>query len=1015
MRKIGAILLTFCMLMSLAAVPSFAETVETVVIDATTEVKSFYDNGMNGGNGSLEIFKENLMLRKCGEWVTYDISNLTAGTYSVSVLYKLNGNVAWKSTGLDFAVDGALEKRAYISHTGVWDDPAVEASVGKIYVSEGAKELKVKNHGIYDINLDTITLTYVGAEDTSEDIIIYAQNVTSGPNSTKSGHEFYLGVDYWDTATGTVEDGYTKEDENGLMHLPLTSGSTFQGENLAQHAGDWTRYDISDFKAGTYEVTLKRTQTANATYNMKIDGKTALETTIAKTCTDYSVYEEVVLGKMYVSENAEYLTLLNKGSGSVISSYVKFKYLSAERDEETIPSVKYNGTSVIPGGQGVGFYANSMNGNCPDSLETNNTIAVLRQAGEWVAYDVSNLEVGTYSLNLSYEVRQNIGFYLDIYVDNMLQAKVKPAQTSAEAGKFDGNYATVNVCNVEITKDSKVLKIRNSSREVTNIWAVELSYIADPTDSYVIRQYGDHATIRDVAGAMTYESGVDFYDAAGKDFTGHMEYGIYIADAGDWARYDINGLKPGTYSMTYNHKNSAASHVKVKVDGEVMLAKELAATAGEYNDTTIGNIYIPEGAEYLILENTVGAAIYSKYFDLEYISDEEDAWPHIEYKASGVISGGQNVGYFDTSANGTLEISGSSVALRPSEWLKYDVSDFKPGTYDLTIVNSAIATINFDIKVDNKLCLLVDSEKTGTSWIEEEGKVKAEQEEHYLGTIYIGEDTQTVTVKNVSASATTFISQIIFDNVSDEDVSVISAKILSTEVLKDEGEIVEGTSFYDAGGAGKFETSSGGIVLRQGDWARYDLAALGLEAGIYTVYANGSTNGATIMGVSTEGEAAQKTTAIGSKMLADEEVAIGTIVVDEDTSYFTVSCEHLNRIILYSLRLAGDVEASTTVSYTSDKEGANTVDTLSGLEKVYVTVDIIRPEKASIGETVYVALYEGEKLESVQPAPVTDGYRYTNTFEVTGLGDLSKVKTFVWETDKYIPVISIADTTISAQ
>ena len=116
MKKIGAILLTFCMVMSFTLVPTFAETPEPFVIDATADVKTFYDNGMNGGNGSLEIYNENLMLRQCGEWVTYDISTLTAGTYSVDINYKTKGaNVVWKTVGLDFAVDGSLEIRSYLA------------------------------------------------------------------------------------------------------------------------------------------------------------------------------------------------------------------------------------------------------------------------------------------------------------------------------------------------------------------------------------------------------------------------------------------------------------------------------------------------------------------------------------------------------------------------------------------------------------------------------------------------------------------------------------------------------------------------------------------------------------------------------------------------------------------------------------------------------------------------------------------------------------------------------------
>jgi len=998
MRKIGAILLVFCMALSFAAIPAFADG--EIVIDATADVKTFYDNGMNGGNGNLETLNGDLMLRQCGEWVTYDISELAKGTYSVDVTYKSNANVVWKNVGLDFAVDGGLELRAYLAYTGAWSADAATANAGKIYVSEGAKELKVKNHGMYPINLDVITLTYVGEEDTSEDILIYGQNATSSPDAAKTGAEFYLGVDYWDVATGTASE-YTKEDENGNMHLPFTSGSILQTTKLVQHAGDWARYDISDFKAGTYEVTLNRALKVDSKYALKIDGKTALEVTLTKTADEYGVYVDGVVGKIYIAENSEYLTLLNEGSGSVYVDNIKFKYLSAERDSETIPSVSFYGVSVIPGGQGVGYWANSMASGSA-TLETNNTQAVLRQGGEWVAYDVSDVESGVYTLNLSYTVREDIGFYLDIYVDDVLQAKIKPPKTTNSLG---GAPDTIEACNIEITSDSKVLKIRNSSRCVTNICALELGYVgATSDDDYVIRQYGDHASLHDANGVSSYVSGEDLYDVGGKDITGHMEYGIYISDKGDWVRYDIKGLRPGTYEMVYNYASKVASQLKVKIDGELMICDIAPATNpsayGTYADNSLGNVYIPEGAEYLVLANEGDGTIYSKYFELKLIDEEQTAWPSLAFRASGVIPGGQGVGYYDSASAGTIEMSGSNVTLRATEWLKYDVSELKPGTYSVTTNNAATASVDFSVYVDDALKLLVNTPKTGTSWS------NATYEDNYLGSVYIGENTETITVKNTSASANTFLSKVVLDSVSDEDDSVMSINILAGNVLKDEGEIIEGVGFYDAGGESKFEASGNGFVLRQDDWARYDLSEYDLPAGIYTVYASLSTNATSLAGISVEGESTQKITELTGAISSEDEVEVGKIVVGEDTGYFTLSCENGQRFILFSLRIASDVEANTVVKYTSDAEGKVVVDTVTGLESAYVTVSLIRPKTASIGETVYIALYEGNRLASVKMVPVTDGYRYDNTFELTGLNDAYGIKTFIWDSKTQAPVIA---------
>lgn len=1014
MKKFGAILLALIMTMSLCAVPAFAEG--EIVIDALADVVDYYDNGVNNSRGLGDTLFGDIVLREGGEWLSYDVSEVPQGTYSVTLDYRSTAYVVTKTRFVELIVDDAAQVRGELFRSSEsWAADKVNSTeIGNIYIAEDSETLKIKSASVYPINLDKITLKFVGAEDTTEKAIkIYSQNLSTTVNKETKSASILLETDYWDVASSdTATHPFTTLGSDGKYHCPALGSKVMEGSSLVQHAGDWACYDISDFKAGTYEVVLNRAHNANTKYALKVDGTVMLTPTMEKTGTTYGTYADVVLGKIYIPEGAQKLTFENMGAGSIYASYFTLKYLSEERDPETMPKFSKTGASVMPGGQGVGFYANSMNTALSDTylnkLEvTGTTTVVLRQAGEWLAYDIEGLEPGIYTLNLSYGVRETT-FYLDVYVDDVLQAVTNPAMTDKS---FTIN--TAGICKVEIKADSKVLKIRNSSSSVAYINNIELSYLGKTTtDKYTITHNADHVTRRDSPNSVVIESGVDFYDKDGKTAL-MVEGSRLVLNPGDWARYDVEGIKKGTYALKFNYASHQSAHFSIKANGYVVMTSRLAPTteeAGSYStnvESEIGYIYFDENVDSMIIQNNGAASIYLTYLTLEYVS-EEPTNSSIRLLAENVIPGGEGVGFHDAGGANKLEIStsgGGSIIFRHNDWVKYDITGIKPGTYSISLNGATTAEARMKVSLDDSVKIIAPTLKTGGYGV---------FEDNYLGSIYIADGSEILTIESLN-EASMYFAEIVLDYVSEEDQSSLSLAFPGTSVYQPEGFTEEGVSFYDAGnnpeaaGPG-LEKSGGGVVLRSGDWVRYDLSQFGLSEGVYSVFVKAGINKATALEIEAEGTDKKRTSAL---VEPDDngEFEIGKLVVGEDSKYFTISIGNVDRVILYTIRIATAYE-DTTIKFTSDAAGKTAIDSLSGLETAYANVHFVRPNVAEIGGTVYVALYEGNKLVNVQLDAITTGYDFEKTYQIDSLGENAKVKVFYWDAQN-APLLE--ETLVSAQ
>ncbi len=911
--------------------------------------------------------------------------------------------------GLDFVVDDVLELKSNLRMTvsnknvGWLDEDPLSLNVGNIYLPEGAKELKVKNNGYRTLAIKGIKLTYVEDGDASEDIVIYGSNAISGFELKNDGSFNYnqgfhhQGVDYYDAA--------------GLAFTKVVSANSA----VIHHSGDWTKYDISDFKTGTYLVTFNTSQPNDISVALKINDKTALEGSAPANGAYGTNYVDYELGKIYISDEAETLTLENITNNAYYAQYLKFEYLSEERDEDTLPSYEILGSDIYSTVPEEGFHANTLYDNVTDKLETSGTSATLRGAGEWAAYDVSDLESGTYKLTVNASTKATEAssklLYLDTFLDDVLLSKTQVI------GADSGNYtaADYEFPNIKIDSSSKVLKVRSSGNIAVFLNKLTLTLVeSQAEEAYKVRQYADNITMRDEIaegeekGAIVIANGVDYYDTDGGIYTKVVIGGVARLNPTEWARYDLSGLKHGKYKVTANYSTATyASALSFKVNNEIVLRAPLTnvnktAVGTDYYNLELGYIYIGEGEDYIIVENSGTRIAWLNYIDFELVEGDESGMPMYSLDAYVVTD------HYNTSNSGNLESAQGQpyygTTLRATCWNTYDISGFKPGTYELSITYGARGGSKVSVQVDDVPRL----NSTDVNVVDKDSYFTIAEQK--IGNVYIGEDAETITLTN-TASSTLSIHKINFKYLYDE------ATIRATLPLLVDGEIVAGESYYDSDGSQGFQTD-GSAVIREGDWVKYDLSAFDLAPGIYNVYGvlqNQAGKGATIVEIEANDRVVTTNVPEGTDL--DSRALLGTILVDEDTGWLKVSVLSVNRMRLMELIIDDDVEKATTVSYSSDEEGIAPIASLAGLEKAFVNFSLVRPEQAEIAETVYVALYDGARLKSVMPLPATSAFEFADTYEVTGLADCVSpvIKTFVWENDSYAPIISTTGTTITAE
>ncbi len=257
--------------------------------------------------------------------------------------------------------------------------------------------------------------------------------------------------------------------------------------------------------------------------------------------------------------------------------------------------------------------------------------------------------------------------------------------------------------------------------------------------------------------------GDGFHDTSGNGTLEFIGDNAVVFRPGEWLRYDVSSFSPGTYVLKAYAANTYVVSMQARVDGKTNISNAAIPSTGSYQtyaETILGNIYVPEGGLSLTIENNgANAATYFKYFTLEFVS-EENLITSMKITASGVIPGGQGIGYYDTSGSGTLEKDlNGHICIRNGEWLAYDISVLPAGNYRLVICNANMYLPVFDISVDNKTCLTgVSIPSTGGYGI---------FKEKVMGNILLSGEQRTLKINNSSATASAYFDYILISKLED--------------------------------------------------------------------------------------------------------------------------------------------------------------------------------------------------------------------------------------------------------
>lgn len=444
------------MMMSFIVIPTFAAEVGDEVTLDLFNPTGFYSpvqnptsnldiEGTEGTTSGSDAY--GLAFRSGGGYASYNISNIEAGTYDVIVNYVASdAELRYRTDGLDFVVDGDLELRSYFNYTKI----ATLCDVGKIYIPEGSESLKIKNHGSCAIRVCSVTLKYVGSDDTSENITIYAQNATSTYNSETQTSSFTKEVDFYETSTY----GYPASTKTAINNANYPSRILDKSE--------WTRYDISELAPGNYKVTVNYSSAAATKLKFSFDEIEKANVDLAATGTIGKDFADAEVGNIFIGEDTQYLKVENSSSSKnyVISfTFEDLGYYDMSFDAKNATII---GNNKAFADEDYCFSIKSNAGTVINSIH-----AVATGSGDEIA--VSDLGNGNYSISKNL-IRDNIKIY-------------------AEAV-----YAVeVNITSVTSTNGEVVLSVNNSSGEQKTGTVYVASYMGNQLSGITTKTYSVEA------------------------------------------------------------------------------------------------------------------------------------------------------------------------------------------------------------------------------------------------------------------------------------------------------------------------------------------------------------------------------------------------------------------------------------------------------------------------------------------------------------------------------------------
>ena len=634
---------------------------------------------------------------------------------------------------------------------------------------------------------------------------------------------------------------------------------------------------------------------------------------------------------------------------------------------------------------------------------------VALECGSSAVYDMSGVEKGIYDITFNYSTQDSdTGLYLAVYLGDRLATKINIKNTESTA-----NYADISAGTFAISPDSD-LKVLCTSYVNKSIYlgTITLTPSSETSANYNFRQYADNATYTvaedgsvSIANNIDYSDSNAFPDGNGVTLNDGNMYRERTQHANDWTRYDIKGMKSGTYNVTFYARLRTNTYLYFYIDEE-WTSSTAQVEFNSANGNNGGSSYtlcantisltIPSGAEYLYVKS-VSRASYVNYYDFEFLTD-------------AVAISAVSAQIAKDASNADLDLTGDNLILNPGSYAEYDLSGLEPGIYDLSLNYSTKDTATgfyYDIYMGNSLVNKLKLTNTGghTAFSDiSAGSVEVKSGENLkiTSTSYNGERTTLASITLTPNSEGTISYDFVqyADNVTLTVADGVASPALDID-YEDAGDktFSSATSGYDSDENGT-DDGRRRVQSTVGDWTRYNIE--GIKSGIYNVTITATVRKASQLLFFISGDSVKKdeadVTFAWSSLWGDNTDAwtnlTGTtqITIPENAKYLWVQSggSRGSYIQSYDFKYVEyEDDAPEGIIFTSDEAGENEIKKIGANATIYAHVSLGQNEEA----TVIIARYNGaEFVVDVLDEDIVSAKTYAIT---PNIGDT--VKVFMWK------------------
>ena len=268
---------------------------------------------------------------------------------------------------------------------------------------------------------------------------------------------------------------------------------------------------------------------------------------------------------------------------------------------------------ILPGGQGVGFSDVPDSGGSVRGLEASGDSVCLRDS-EWLKYDLSNLELGTYQLSIVAACKSPMTVTIMVNEETPLKKKVVK-QT------FDYNvYEETVIGEITITDPKSIMRIKNTGKNagyISNIVLVSTEILEQKAALLNEERPYKMSYLPCIIEAENFDagpSGVAYGDAdegnTGRAYRpdvdvdiwedGDMRYVSMVSN--DWMTYTVQCDIPGNYDLIMKLVDGMeGSKIRVFMDGYevIRLVPDTALPIGTMKEAVAGTFNIGKGTHTL--------------------------------------------------------------------------------------------------------------------------------------------------------------------------------------------------------------------------------------------------------------------------------------------------------------------------------------------------------------------------------------------------------------------------------